>query len=332
MEETLGKRIVQNRKRLGLTQDALAEKLGVTAQAVSKWENDQSCPDITMLPRLAAVFGVTTDALLGLEAPAKEAEVMEDTPGLHIDNQNGHWEFKWDGGRRNYLAIALWVISTALMLLAGNILNQQVGLWSALWTTALALFGLFGLCPKFSVFRLGCALAGGYFIVGELWPRMFVLDKSYILPIVLLLFGLKLLAEAGKKNRNPSFHITSNGKNNSRSDYRASGEAFDCDLCFGSRSQPVELPRLKDGTVDVAFGELTLDLGGCGEFAPGCHLDLDCTFGSLNVLLPSSVRAEASSDTAFGNFTVIGQPKPDAADTILINADVSFGEIILRYI
>ena len=42
MEQTLGKRIVQHRKRLGMTQDALAEKLGVTAQAVSKWENEFS--------------------------------------------------------------------------------------------------------------------------------------------------------------------------------------------------------------------------------------------------------------------------------------------------
>lgn len=67
MEQTLGKRIVAHRKRLGLTQDQLAEQLGVTAQAVSKWENDQSCPDITMLPKLAEIFGITTDELLGLE-------------------------------------------------------------------------------------------------------------------------------------------------------------------------------------------------------------------------------------------------------------------------
>ena len=40
MEATLGKRIMQHRKRLGLTQDALAEKMGITPQAVSKWEND----------------------------------------------------------------------------------------------------------------------------------------------------------------------------------------------------------------------------------------------------------------------------------------------------
>ena len=52
MEHTIGKRIMENRKRFGLTQDALAEQLGVTAQAVSKWENDQSCPDITTLPTL----------------------------------------------------------------------------------------------------------------------------------------------------------------------------------------------------------------------------------------------------------------------------------------
>ena len=64
MEETLGKRIVSNRKRLGITQDRMAEQLGVTAQAVSKWENDQSCPDIAMLPKLADIFGISVDALL----------------------------------------------------------------------------------------------------------------------------------------------------------------------------------------------------------------------------------------------------------------------------
>ena len=59
MEETMGKRIAACRKQLGLTQDALAEQLGVTAQAVSKWENDQSCPDITMIPKLAKLFSIT---------------------------------------------------------------------------------------------------------------------------------------------------------------------------------------------------------------------------------------------------------------------------------
>ena len=52
------------RRAAGLTQEALAEKLGVSSQAVSKWENDQSCPDITLLPELAKILGCTTDELL----------------------------------------------------------------------------------------------------------------------------------------------------------------------------------------------------------------------------------------------------------------------------
>ena len=46
---TIGSIIASNRKRMALTQDALAQQLGVTNQAVSKWESDQSCPDITLL-------------------------------------------------------------------------------------------------------------------------------------------------------------------------------------------------------------------------------------------------------------------------------------------
>ncbi len=61
---TIGSRIAQKRKALGLTQEDLAGKLGVSAQAVSKWENDQSCPDISLLPQLAKTLNCTTDALL----------------------------------------------------------------------------------------------------------------------------------------------------------------------------------------------------------------------------------------------------------------------------
>lgn len=61
---TLGARIVKYRKEKGMTQETLAEKLGVSSQAVSKWENDVSCPDISLLPQLSRVLGVTTDELL----------------------------------------------------------------------------------------------------------------------------------------------------------------------------------------------------------------------------------------------------------------------------
>lgn len=55
---TLGKRIMALRKAAGMTQEQVAERLGVSPQAVSKWENDVSCPDVTMIPRIARLFNV----------------------------------------------------------------------------------------------------------------------------------------------------------------------------------------------------------------------------------------------------------------------------------
>ena len=62
--------IVNRRKALGLTQEGLAQKLGVTNQAVSKWESGQSCPDLALLPRIADLFGITIDELFGREPKA----------------------------------------------------------------------------------------------------------------------------------------------------------------------------------------------------------------------------------------------------------------------
>ena len=53
MNQTLGSRIAELRRKKNMTQEELAAELGVTPQAVSKWENDLSCPDITLLPQLA---------------------------------------------------------------------------------------------------------------------------------------------------------------------------------------------------------------------------------------------------------------------------------------
>jgi len=64
MANSLGSRIAEYRKAKGITQDQLAEHMGVSTQAVSKWENDLSCPDITLLPRLSDYFGITIDKLL----------------------------------------------------------------------------------------------------------------------------------------------------------------------------------------------------------------------------------------------------------------------------
>ena len=64
MNESIGNRISKYRKEKGLTQEELAAKLGVSSQAVSKWENDASCPDISLLAQLCKNLGISTDELL----------------------------------------------------------------------------------------------------------------------------------------------------------------------------------------------------------------------------------------------------------------------------
>lgn len=63
MEKTIGKKLYELRKQSGYTQDYVAEKLGVSAQAVSKWENDIACPDIMTLSNIANLYGITIDEL-----------------------------------------------------------------------------------------------------------------------------------------------------------------------------------------------------------------------------------------------------------------------------
>ena len=77
MQHSIGKTIKDLRKSRGLTQEELAEKIGVTAQAVSKWENESGMPDLSQIVPLAQVFGVSTDTLLGTGDIKKNDDVSE---------------------------------------------------------------------------------------------------------------------------------------------------------------------------------------------------------------------------------------------------------------
>lgn len=71
-KQTLGMMISSLRKEKGMTQVELAEKMGVTDKAVSKWERDLSCPDINSIPKLAETFDVSIDDLMQVKAESKE--------------------------------------------------------------------------------------------------------------------------------------------------------------------------------------------------------------------------------------------------------------------
>ena len=76
MDMTIGKRIALLRKEKGLPQEELATHMGVSPQAVSKWENDQTCPDISALPRLARLLGGSVDELLEGKAELPAVRVL----------------------------------------------------------------------------------------------------------------------------------------------------------------------------------------------------------------------------------------------------------------
>ena len=78
---SLGEKIASLRKLHGMTQEQLAEKCSVSPQAVSKWENDITAPDISLLPRLSELFGVTVDELLGVQR-AEVVAVNKETVDL----------------------------------------------------------------------------------------------------------------------------------------------------------------------------------------------------------------------------------------------------------
>ena len=77
---TLGGRIQAGRKAAGLSQEALGERLGVSRQAVSKWESDAAVPELENLIAMSRIFGVTIGALLGVESPAEDSGQGEVAP------------------------------------------------------------------------------------------------------------------------------------------------------------------------------------------------------------------------------------------------------------
>lgn len=116
----LNNKIAELRKTSGLTQEALAAKLGVSYQAVSKWENGLSCPDVLLLPKIADIFGISIDSLFGIDKPRNEKAASlpwTDDNSFYIAVFRGHTllsdeqvidsfrdqdlRFRWDGDTEN---------------------------------------------------------------------------------------------------------------------------------------------------------------------------------------------------------------------------------------
>lgn len=77
---TISEKILYCRKKAGLSQEALADIIGVSRQSISKWETGESVPEIGKLPLLAKIFGVSTDWLLSEDEPAAPEPIEKEAP------------------------------------------------------------------------------------------------------------------------------------------------------------------------------------------------------------------------------------------------------------
>ena len=120
----LGKRLKEYRARAGMTQDELAEKLFVSRQTISSWENDKSYPDIHSLLMLGDVFGVSLDTLV-----KGDIEIMKEK----IDGETIR-SFKRDS---NIFAVLLVAVAVSLIPLSRWAGIWGIGVWVLLFAAAM---------------------------------------------------------------------------------------------------------------------------------------------------------------------------------------------------
>ena len=136
--ETFGSRLAGFRKMRGLTQEDLAERLHLSPQAVSKWENDLTSPDLDTLAQLAEIFNISTDELLGRikkEAHLVEAGKQKDFSQMLLRIQvNSH-----EGDKVNVnlpLVIVKGLVDSGAV---GNLMGGKYSLDSVDWNQMLGL-------------------------------------------------------------------------------------------------------------------------------------------------------------------------------------------------
>lgn len=330
-QTTIGGRIKYHRKRLGMTQEQLAARMGVSAQAVSKWENDLSCPDISILPELAALFGISVDELLGKAETVHTAEPIpaQDEPKESWRPQQWNFTLKNSG-----LMFALFILTVGALLLVNYLCALDVSTWTVLWTTAVFYIGISGLLGGFSLFCLVMSLGGLGFLLSAYGVLAIRLGWGVLLPALLLLWGASLVIDIifGKKKRKAKkLHHPANGKKMVREMHCDDGYLH-CTLNFGDGRIPVVVPELRGGDIDSSFGDFTVDLSGCGAVGDDCTLEIDNSFGSLTLLVPERFKVELTRDESFGATQVRGCPAAQVEGLIHIAADISFGNLEIRYV
>ena len=342
-KETLGKRIAMLRKEKGLTQEQLAEKVGVSAQAVSKWENDVSCPDITLLPLLGDILGVTVDELLGVK-PIEPHVIILDKDETPNEEKKKNRSFTWewnkhkDSARWGTIAFCIGAILICLLFVLrsfpklGLFLNyEDVTAWDYVWPILIFTVGLISIHDHI-VFGSLFMLWGVYEFLCSAIPAMGAYQIKWY--VVLLVIAIIMLVKTIIGKKHIICKVNRDGENGDHTpvlDVTQDDNYLDADMSFGSGVITYDSDTLRGGSIDMNFGDYKVDLRKVRTFENDCLLKIDQNFGSLTIYLPQHVRLVKSSDTSFGSFATYGEPSPDASQAIIIRADVNFGTLQVKY-
>ena len=330
MEEmSIGKRIMTLRKGKGLTQEQLAERVSVSPQAVSKWENDVSCPDIAIIPKLAEVLGVSTDELLGVK-PFGPRPAAARTAGEYGQTEQ---VTKVSCGRGIsggiFFALAVILVGTVLLLGRLDVLPfSSAWLWGIVWPSLLLALGVSWLIDHRSPLGLGVALLGFYYLLFNLGATTFVLSWHMIWPALLILFGLTLLLDRIWPNRGWRHgRFICNAKEGKRNGYSEEGGYINSDCAFCEDKRVFAQATFTGGDIDLSFGHGVLDLTRVQDVAAGAVLSVDVSFAAYELFLPRTIRTEIAADKSFGSIQVTGTATEGAPMLLRVNGDVSFGAL-----
>ncbi len=329
-QETLGKRIAALRKNQGWTQEQLGEKVGVSAQAVSKWENDLACPDITTLPLLANLFGVTTDELLGVKQVEPHVVILDKDP----EEAKGEFTFHVRRDRNIWQSVCFCV--TAILICVTLILRAQtplfnrpdVATWNYIWPLLVAGLGLAYIRYN-AVFGIAALLFGIYEFIWFGWGVPFEI-KWYVIVLIFSVAVLIriLLKKLGILPKRPRSEFRSQ---NQVQEYSDENDFIRTELSFSGNKVVYPRDTLKGMRMETNFGTYVMDLSGVRNFQDAV-LDIEVNFGNVILLLPRCARVvRRNAETSFGALRITGDPDPDASQTVYVRGEVNFGNLEIQY-
>ncbi len=328
---TIGKRIQTLRKEKNLTQEQLAEQIGVSAQAVSKWENDYSCPDISILPKLAEVLGVSTDTLLGVET----LPVPPQTPQAPDGERKGKdfWPVKGlrFSGKLSGILVGLFLLTLGVLLLLIKLHEEwfPCGYWQLVWPVAIFFAGL-NVClrRRTRVVGTGLVLLGAYALLSNLRLITYPITWPIILAILLILFGAWAVFK--QFFCRPVAACARCGSSKHADQFGEEDGFVTMEGSFGVYSRAFSGGIFQGGDVSISFGEGTLDLRQAASCEPNTQLEVSVAFGKLVVFVPPTMRVVDNTNQSFSSVSNNTENNAGAQDVLTLSGSVSFGDLQIQ--